>query len=426
MKIKDVNISNAYIVRFVRSHFRSHKQLLILSLAGNAQLSLWQQIESQQQESVWQEEQDTRALEPWLRDMLLAHDVEEGISMLIVLGDALLQTEQLTLPKLPAKQLKKTLAWEVQQLFNLPQGSYSFCYKILAANAEAGGQRERVSGQQEAEQQVLQLWTLGYARQAEYAALAQRLMVKLAGLCVGAAVKQWQTRRLEAVDEAQDDGMLAAKAAQTKQLEAAEEEVQNDDLLAASVAQSWFAGEALLLLPAVPKRISWQQCYERCEKYLPLAAKLMTACACFAFMSALGLRYLAQEDLAAVQQQAGRYAVWQERQKESAALEKRVAGLKQQAEKRNVQSQASRELERWGRLGVTDVYLTELEYKAASKQGRQQSVTVAQGVAGAGEALDNMLDKLQAGKQYSSVQLVESRQQSAGVSFKLQLSGGQQ
>ena len=405
-------------------HLRSHKQLLILSLADNARLSLWQQGESLWQEELKQQLESTESeaaaladaegkqasdmlsgeLEAWLRDVLLAHDVEEGISMLIVLGDALLQTEQLTLPKLPAKQLKKTLVWEVQQLFNLPQGSYSFCYKILVANAEAGGQRERVSGQQEAEQQVLQLWTLGYARQAEYAALAQRLMVKLAGLGVGAAVKQWQT----------------------KQLEAAEEEVQDDKMLAATVARSWFAGEALLLLPAVPKLISWQQCYKRCDKYLPLATKIMTACACFAFMSALGLRYLAQEDLAAVQQQAGRYAVWQERQKESAALEKRVAGLKQQAEKRNVQSQASRELERWGRLGVTDVYLTELEYKAASKQGRQQSVTMAQGVAMNAMALDSMLDQLQAGKQYSSVQLVESRQQSAGVSFKLQLSGGQQ
>lgn len=414
------------IKTMVFRRLRANKRLLVLLLeTDNARLSLWQQGESLWQEKFNQQLLESteyeaaaladaegkqasdilnRELEDWLRDVLLAHDVEEGISLLMVLGDDLLQTEQLTLPKLPAKQLKKTLAWEVQQLFNLPQGSYSFCYKILAANAETGEQRERVSGQQEAEQQVLQLWTLGCARQAEYAALAQRLMVKLAGLGVGAAVKQLQT----------------------KQLETCEEEVQAGDMLAATVAQSWFAGEALLLLPAVPKRISWQQCYERCEQYLPLVAKIMTACACLAFMGCLGLRYLAQEDLAAVQQQTGRYTVWQERQKEAAALEKRVAGLKQQAEKRNVQSQASRELERWGRLGVTNVYLTELEYKAASKQGKQQSVTVAQGVAMDAMALDSLLDQLQAGKQYSSVQLMESQQQAMGVGFKLRLSGGQQ
>lgn len=404
-------------------HLRSKKQLLVLLLEdGQAQLSLWQQGASLWQEqfnqqlelteyeaAAFADAEDKQArgilsaeLEDWLRDVLLAHDVEEDISLLMVLGDDLLQTEQLTLPRLPAKQLKKTLAWEVQQLFNLPQGSYSFCYKVLAANAETIAQKERGSGKQEAEQQVLQLWALEYARQAEYAALAQRLMVKLVGLCVGVAVKQLHT----------------------KQLEAAEEEVQDDDMLAATVAQSWFAGEALLLLPVVPKRISWQQCYERCEQYLPLAAKIMTACACFAFMSAFGLRYLAQEDLAAVQQEAAHYAVWRERQEQSTALEKQVTLLKKQSEKHQAQTSANKELERWGRLGLTDVYLTELEYKTSSKQGKQQGMTVAQGVAIDTEALDALLDKLQAGKQYSSVQLMESQQQAGGVGFRLQLNGG--
>lgn len=389
MKIKDVNISNAYIVRLVRSHFRSHKQLLILSLADNAQLSLWQQGENQQQECLWQEAQDDRELEAWLRDVLLAHDVEEGAAMLIVLDDSLLQTEQLTLPKLPAKQLKKTLAWEAAQLFNFPQGSYSYCYKILAETAD---------GEQSA-QQVIQLWALAHAGQAEYVALAQRLMVKLEGLCVGVAVKQLLTKRLEA----------------------GEEETHNDDTLAEAVAQSWFAGEVLLLLPAVPRQISWRQCYGKLEQYLPRAAKFMAGCACLSFACSFGLHYLAQADLEEVQQEKQRYAVWQERQKQSVSLEKQLAKLKQQQKKRKPQTLASKELEQWGRLGLTNAYLTELEYKASSKQGRQQGLTVAQGEAVDGEALDALLDKVQAGKQYSSVQLVESQQQAGGVSFKLQL-----
>ena len=373
------NIMN--IKTLILQHMRAKKSLLVLSLnADNAQLSLWQQGENQQQECLWQEAQDAKELEAWLRDVLLAHDVEEGAAMLIVLGDALLQTEQLTLPKLPIKQLKKTLAWEAAQLFNLPKGSYSFCYKILAANAEAVGQIERGSG----EQQVIQLWALEYAGQAEYVALAQRLMVQLEGICVG-------------------------------------EEAHNDETLAEAVAQSWFAGEVLLLLPAVPRQISWRQCYGKLEQYLPRAAKFMAGCACLSFACSFGLHYLAQADLEEVQQEKQRYAVWQERQKQSVSLEKQLAKLKQQQKKRKPQTLASKELEQWGRLGLTNAYLTELEYKASSKQGRQQGLTVAQGEAVDGEALDALLDKVQAGKQYSSVQLVESQQQAGGVSFKLQL-----
>lgn len=378
---------------------RAKKQLLVLLLGTDtAQLSLWQQGES-----LWQEEQSQRddeaaiaddaekqagtvssiMLEVWLRDVLLAHDVEEGVSMLIVLDDDLLQTEQLTLPKLPVKQLKKTLAWEAAQLFNLPQGSYSYCYQILAATAESMGQTERVQStirvndKQEAEQQVIQLWALEYDKQAEYAALAQRLMVKLEGVCVGAA----------------------------------------------TIAQSWFAGEALLLLPELPRRIDWQQCYSRYVKHLPQIAKAMAACACLSFACGFGLHYLAQADLEAVQQEAERYAVWQQRQKKSVMLEKQLAKLKQQQEKQKPQMLASKELEQWGRLGLTDIYLTELEYRSSIKQGRQSGLTVAQGVSVSADSLDVLLEKLQTSKQYSSVQLVESQQQAGGVSFKLQLGG---
>lgn len=404
---------------------RAKKQLLVLLLGTEtAQLSLWQQGER-----LWQEEQSQRddeialaddvekqtgtvfsiMLEGWLRDVLLAHDVEEGVSMLIVLDDDLLQTEQLTLPKLPIKQLKKTLEWEAGQLFNLPQGSYSYCYQVLAATAESSGQTERVrstireSNMQEAEQQVVQLWALEYDKQAEYVALAQRLMVKLEGVCVGTAAKSLILTRTK-------DG----------------EEPYNDSMLAATIAQSWFAGEKLLLLPALPRRIDWQQCYSRCAQYLPRAAKVMAVCACLAFACSFGLHYLAQADLKDVQQEAERYAVWRERQKESVMLEKQLAKLRQQQEKQKPQTFASKELEQWGRLGLTDIYLTELAYRSSTKQGRQSGVTVAQGVSVSADSLDVLLEKLQTSKQYSSVQLVESQQQAGGVSFKLQLSGTQE
>lgn len=404
-------------------HLRAKKQMLVLLLGTDtAHLSLWQQGER-----LWQEEQSqgddevaladdvekqtgtvfSVMLECWLRDALLAHDVEEGVSMLIVLYDDLLQTEQLTLPKLPTKQLKKTLAWEAGQLFNLPQGSYSYCYQILAATAESMGQTERVKAairvndKQEAEQQVVQLWVLAHVRQAEYAVLAQRLMVKLEGICIGV------------------EGKLLASV----QAEVSEAKQHDDRTLVEKIAQSWFAGEALLLLPELPRRIDWQDCYGKCAHHLPRVAKAMAVCACLSFACSFGLHYLAQADLKAVQQEAERYAVWQERQKESVILEKQLAKLKQQ-EKQKPQMLASKELEQWGRLGLTDIYLTELEYRYSSiKQGRQSGVTVTQGVSVSADSLDVLLEKLQTSKQYSSVQLVEAQQQAGGVSFKLQLGG---
>lgn len=393
----------AYIMNIKTMIFRrlrAKKSLLVLSLnADNAQLSLWQQGENQQQECLWQEAQDDRDLEPWLRDVLFEHDVEEGVVMTIVLDDSLLQTEQLTLPKLPAKQLKKTLTWEAGQLFNLPQGSYSYCYQVLAATTAITGQTEQVSNMQDAEQQVIQLWALEYDKQAEYTALAQRLMVKLEGLCVRADVK-----RLASVQE-----------------EASEPKQQDNSLLAKEIAYKWFAGEALLLLPALPRRIDWRQCYGKLGLYLPRAAKAMAACACLSFACSLCLYYLAQADLEEVQQEKQRYAVWQERKKRSVVLEKQLAKLKQQQEKQTSQILASEELEQWGRLGMTDIYLTELAYKSSAKQGKQSGVTMAQGVSISADSIEALLDKLQASKQYSSVQLVESQQQAGGVSFKLQL-----
>ena len=411
----------------VLHYLRSNKQLLILALGAETQLSLWKQ-----QECLWQEAQDARELEPWLRDVLLAHDVEEGVALLIVLDDSLLQTEQLTLPKLPIKQLKKTLAWEAAQLFNLPQGGYSFCYKVLADSTISTGQAEAMqqAAQGEAEQsaqQVVQLWALSYARQAEYVALAQRLMVKLEGVCVGIAANQVQSRQLDTgEEEPYDDSTLVAMQVQSRQLEASKEEARGESTLAASIAQSWFAGEELLLLPSVPRRIDWKHGYALGEQYLPHAAKAMLACACLTFAVSFAGHYLAQADLKAVQQETERYAIWQQRQQESAVLEKRVVTLKQQSQRRQSQSFANKELESWGRLGLTNIYLTALEYKSSAKQGRLQSVIMAQGLAADGAALDELIDKLQAGKQYSSVQLVESQQQAGGVSFRLQLASAQE
>ena len=420
------------IKTLILQHLRAKKQLLILALGAETQLSLWKQ-----QECLWQETQDDRELEAWLRDVLLAHDVEEGIAILILLDDSLLQSEQLTLPKLPAKQLKKTLAWEAAQLFNLPHGSYSFCYKILSDSASKNqGEQDKLTTRQtlwrhdekeQEGQQVVQLWALAYARQAEYVALAQRLMVKLEGVCVGIAANQVQSRQLDTgEEEPYDDSTLVAMQVQSRQLEASKEEARGESTLAASIAQSWFAGEELLLLPSVPRRIDWKHGYALGEQYLPHAAKAMLACAWLTFAVSFAGHYLAQADLKAVQQETERYAVWQQRQQESSALEKRLAKLRQQAGQRKKQTLASKELESWGRLGLTNIYLTALEYKSSAKQGRLQSVIMAQGLAADGAALDELIDKLQAGKQYSSVQLVESQQQAGGVSFRLQLASAQE
>lgn len=403
------------IKQAIYRYWRADKQLLVIALGEAVRLSLYQQSALQWEESFPYE--NDAALETSVRDCLLEHDVEENVPALLLLDAGRLQSEQLTLPTLTPKQLRKTLAWEAEQLFT----ECSYCCKTMAGAAASEGAELTTSLQQDAEQQLVQLYALPYAQQKLYGDLCCRLLMKLEAICV-----------------------LEQESAQKSEQGDADARVERS-------VQQWFAGAELLRFPPLPTAVDWQYYRDTARTLLPRVACASLLLAVVALGYAFAAHYLAQGELQSLQQDAERYAVWHERRAESVQLEQRLAALKQQAQQRKAVTGVSKELEAWGGLRLQGAYLTRLEFKTSQEkqnadalvkaQGKQHdtdiqgkkiesnkqnaAVTV-RGVARDEQALDGLLESLQRSSRYSSVQLMQVHRQADATAFSVQtsLAGG--
>lgn len=383
------------IKQAIYRRWRTDKQLLVISLGEAVRLSLYQQGALQWEESFPYE--NDAALETSVRDCLLEHDVEENVPALLLLDAGRLQSEQLTLPTLTPKQLRKTLAWEAEQLFT----ECSYCYKTMAGAAASEGAELTTSLQQDAEQQLVQLYALPYAQQKLYGDLCCRLLMKLEAICV----------------------------------------LEQDSV------QQWFAGAELLCFPPLPTAVDWQCYRDTARTLLPRVACASLLLAVVELGYAFAAYYLAQGELQSLQQDAERYAVWHERRAESVQLEQRLAALKQQAQQRKAVTGVSKELEAWGGLRLQGAYLTRLEFKTSQEKqnadalvkaqekqhdtdiqgkkiesNKQNAVVTVRGVASDEQALDGLLESLQRSSRYSSVQLVQVQRQADATAFSVQAS----
>lgn len=399
------------IKQAIYRYWRADKQLLVIALGEAVRLSLYQQSALQWEESFPYE--NDAALETSVRDCLLEHDVEENVPALLLLDAGRLQSEQLTLPTLTAKQLRKTLAWEAEQLFT----ECSYCYKTMAGAAASEGAELTTSLQQDAEQQLVQLYALPYAQQKLYGDLCCRLLMKLEAICV-----------------------LEQESAQKSEQGDADARVERS-------VQQWFAGAELLRFPPLPTAVDWQYYRDTARTLLPRVACASLLLAVVALGYAFAAHYLAQGELQSLQQDAERYAVWHERRAESVQLEQRLAALKQQAQQRKAVTGVSKELEAWGMLRLQGAYLTRLEFnasqekqnaaalvKAQEKQhdtdiqgkkiesNKQNAAVTVRGVASDEQALDGLLESLQRSSRYSSVQLVQMQRQADATAFSVQAS----
>lgn len=403
------------IKQAIYRRWRADKQLLVIALGEAVRLSLYQQSALQWEESFPYE--NDAALEACVRDCLLEHDVEENVPALLLLDAGRLQSEQLTLPTLTPKQLRKTLAWEAEQLFT----ECSYCCKTMAGAAASEGAELTTSLQQDAEQQLVQLYALPYAQQKLYGDLCCRLLMKLQAICV-----------------------LEQESGQKSEQGDADARVERS-------VQQWFAGAELLRFPPLPTAVDWQYYRDTARTLLPRVACASLLLAVVALGYAFAAHYLAQGELQSLQQDAERYAVWHERRAESVQLEQRLAALKQQAQQRKAVTGVSKELEAWGGLRLQGAYLMRLEFKTSQEkqnadalvkaQGKQHdtdiqgkkiesnkqnaAVTV-RGVARDEQALDGLLESLQRSSRYSSVQLMQVHRQADATAFSVQtsLAGG--
>lgn len=419
------------IKQAIYRRLRADKQLMVIALGEAVRLSLYQQGALQWEESFPYE--NDAALEARVRDCLLEHDVEENIPALLLLDAGRLQSEQLTLPTLTAKQLRKTLAWEAEQLFT----ECSYCYKTMAATAASEGAELTTSLQRDAEQQLVQLYALPYAQQKLYGDLCCRLLMKLEAICV---LEQESAQKSE-----QGQSALLEQEVMQADTEMTVEE-GNTDARVARAVQQWFAGAELLRFPPLPTAVDWQHYRDTARTLLPRVACASLLLAVVALGYAFAACYFAQGELQSLQQDAERYAVWHERRAESVQLEQRLAALKQQAQQRKAVTGVSKELEAWGGLRLQGAYLTRLEFKTSQekqnadalvkaqetqhdadiqgkkKDDKQKAVVTVRGVASNEQALDGLLESLQRSSRYSSVQLVQVQRQADGTAFSVQAS----
>lgn len=418
------------IKSLIKFRLRRDKPLVVLTLNDEVRLSLYQQGALQWEKSFTYE--NDVALEACVRDCLLEHDVEENVPALLLLDAGRLQSEQLTLPTLTAKQLRKTLAWEAEQLFT----ECSYCYKIVAGVAASEGTELTTSLQQDAEQQLVQLYALPYAQQKLYGDLCSRLLLKLQAICV---LEQESGQKSE-------QGQIALPKQESVQADT-EMAVKQGDARVARAVQQWFAGAELLAFPPLPTAVDWQHYRDTARTLLPRVACVSLLVAVVALGYAFAAYYLAQGELQSLQQDAERYAVWHERRAESVQLEQRLAALKQQAQQRKAVTGVSKELEAWGGLRLQGAYLTRLEFKTSQEKqnadalvkaqekqhdtdiqgkkiesNKQNAVVTVRGVASDEQALDGLLESLQRSSRYSSVQLVQVQRQADGTVFSVQAS----
>lgn len=417
------------VMSLIKCRLRRDKPLVLLTLDNNVRLSLYRQSALQWEESFPYE--NAAALEACVRDCLLEHDVEENVPALLLLDAGRLQSEQLTLPTLTAKQLRKTLAWEAEQLFT----ECSYCYKTMAGAAASEGAELTTSLQQDAEQQLVQLYALPYAQQKLYGDLCSRLLMKLEAICV---LEQESAQKSE-----QGQSTLPDQELMQADTEMATEQ-GNANARVERAGQQWFAGAELLAFPPLPTAVDWQHYRDTARTLLPRIACASLLLAVLVFGYAFAAHYLAQGELQSLQQDAERYAVWHERRAESVQLEQRLAALKQQAQQRKAVTGVSKELEAWGGLRLQGAYLTRLEFKTLQekqnadalvktqekqhdgkgkkKDDKKNAVVTVRGVASDEQALDGLLESLQRSSRYSSVQLMQVQRQADGTAFSVQAS----
>lgn len=420
------------IKQAIYRRWRADKQILVIALGEAVRLSLYRQSELQWEASFPYE--NDAALEVCVRDCLLEHDVEENVPALLLFDAGRLQSEQLTLPTLTPKQLRKTLAWEAEQLFS----ECSYCYKIVAGAAASEGAELTTSLQQDAEQQLVQLYALPYAQQKLYGDLCSRLLMKLQAICV---LEQESAQKSE-----QGQSALLEQEVMQADTEMAVEYGDADARVERAV-QQWFAGAELLRFPPLPTAVDWQRYRDTARTLLPRVACASLLLAVVALGYAFAACYFAQDELQSLQQDAERYAVWHERRAESVQLEQRLAALKQQAQQRKAVTGVSKELEAWGGLRLQGAYLTRLEFKKSQEKQnadalvkvqdkqhdadikgkkkeskKQNTVVTVRGVASDEQALDGLLESLQRSSRYSSVQLMQVQRQADGTAFSVQAS----
>lgn len=337
------------------------KQVLLLLSMQTGEVAYWQNGEHS-----WQEQLDEECLTnkqrltDALREILLARDVEEGATVLLLPAAAMMYSEQMVLPSMRRRELQAALKWEVQQSVPWPEEGFTYSFEATEFS-EAGEQQCRVT----------------------FTALQDTSRIELEHLCSSLLLKL--------------QGILLS------------------DMTLDEAAEKWFTGKSL---PSIyrQKQRRLQGIAATFGRYLTKAGCAALGLAILAYASTWGGCYLAQRNLLEVEQQLVQNTVWRQRMQESEAVERNCQRLeKLLAAASKPSKEAVGELERICRQMMPGCWLTLLEYNGSKKPLVLQGQTVDN------LALESFVEQLQKCGNYSRVELLQSQQQDNVLVYKLQL-----
>lgn len=344
----------------LRCCWRRKQALLLLSMQ-TGEVAYWQSGEHS-----WQEQLDEECLTnkqrltDALREILLARDVEEGATVLLLPAAAMMYSEQMVLPSMRRRELQAALKWEVQQSVPWPEEGFTYSFEATEFS-EAGEQQCRVT----------------------FTALQDTSRIELEHLCSSLLLKL--------------QGILLS------------------DMTLDEAAEKWFTGKSL---PSIyrQKQRRLQGIAATFGRYLTKAGCAALGLAILAYASTWGGCYLAQRNLLEVEQQLVQNTVWRQRMQESEAVERNCQRLeKLLAAASKPSKEAVGELERICRQMMPGCWLTLLEYNGSKKPLVLQGQTVDN------LALESFVEQLQKCGNYSRVELLQSQQQDNVLVYKLQL-----
>lgn len=350
---------------------RQNKQLLIVLLeVDKLVLSYWQKdcciwnkeiilANSWMENNMdwWQE------VEKSLREAFVWARIKDRVDTLLILDEALVQKENLSLPTLTQSELLQAIEWEAEQLVSWKKGSFITAFMLEKLEAEVW---------------QVQLWAWQKKQITAVGAMASNLRLKLQAVLVGTTVE--------------------------------------------SAQKEWYAGKNFKYRSLFNAKEQWRQkislLTNSAKDYIKMIFAGCLFLSIFIYGSAQGGRLLAQKYMQTTEQQLEKYTVWQQRYEQSQKIEAKlrysqllVKNMQQNAS--NISKSVSNIGQQVGRQ--SNCWLEVLHGDAKTKEWQLT------GSCYEADAVNNLVERLENSQKFSQVKLQNMQQEKDKVTFTLQL-----
>lgn len=358
------------VQRYYLRQLRQNKQLLIVLLeVDKLVLSYWQKdccmwnkeiilanLWTENNMDWWQEGEKS------LREALVWAKIKDMADTLLLVDEALVQKENLSLPTLTQAELLQALAWEAEQVVPWEKGSFVTAFMQESLN----------------DMQQVRLWAWQKQQIENVCAMANTLRLQIQAILVGATAENTQ--------------------------------------------QEWYAGENFQYRSLLNEKEQWRQRFvlmtNSDKNYVKTIFASCLLLSVVIYGSAQGGRLLAQKYLHNTEQQLEQYTVWQQRYEQSQKIEAKLRHS--QLLVKNMQQNASHISKSVSNIGqqVGRQSNCWLEFLHGDAKTKEWQLT---GSCYEGNAVNNLVERLENSQKFSQVKLKNMQQEKDKVTFTMQL-----